>query len=421
MSVAPRRKPKPIDRLAVQLDHAGTFLRLGTLAWKQSERRAYFEYDRETWPAAPDLSPFHLPREPGLHAAALAPFEGLHGLFADSLPDGWGRRLLDRHLLGLGLDPNALTPLDRLAHVGTRGMGALTYRPDIPPARHGATGADLDWLAEQIRRVQEEEDAVPVDQLLGAQGGSAGVRPKLMIGLNPDTEQALLDHGDGLPTGFEPWLIKFPSPIDPPDIGAQEHAYALMAQAAGITMAQTRLLATKSDRYFATKRFDRTKAGRLHVHTASGLLHASHRAPEISYDDLLKLTLLLTRDARDVAQMFRRMVFNVLAHNRDDHARNHAFRLDALGAWHPSPAYDLTFSQGPGGEHSLAIAGEGRAPERSHLMQVAAKLQVKRADADGIIGEVSAAVARFPSFALDAGLSRSGTTRVREALARIKL
>lgn len=177
-------------------------------------------------------------------------------------------------------------------------------------------------------------------------------------------------------------------------------------------MAETRLLETrKGRRLFATKRFDRTPAGRLHMHTASGLLNASHREATLNYEQLHKLTHLMTRDAAEVLKMFRNMVFNVFARNRDDHAKNHAF-LDGNGRWSLAPAYDLTFSSGPDGEHSTAIAGEGRNPGMSHLLAVSRGASISDQDAREVIEQVRAAVDRWPQFAEEARLSGSRTAEL---------
>jgi serine/threonine-protein kinase HipA len=158
--------------------------------------------------------------------------------------------------------------------------------------------------------------------------------------------------------------------------------------------------------------------GAVHIHTASGLLDADHRTPAIDYEMLLRLTRILTRDERHVRQMFRRMVFNVLTHNRDDHSKNHAFRMDADGSWHLAPAYDLTLSQGPAGEHSLAIAGEGKSPSRAHIMKVAADASIAKSEAGELYGAVAASVARWPQHAASAGLSRQRSSEINSLLER---
>jgi serine/threonine-protein kinase HipA len=178
-----------------------------------------------------------------------------------------------------------------------------------------------------------------------------------------------------------------------------------MARAAGVEVPDTRLISTSNGKYFAVRRFDRTPQGSVHVQTASGLLEADHRAPAIDYDTLLKLTRLLTRDERNVQQMFVRMVFNVLARNRDDHSKNHAFLMTADETWRPTPAYDLTLSEGPGGEHNLAIDGEGRDPTEKNMMAVAERASIPKADARQIMEQVRAAVDKWPEHARLAGLS----------------
>ena len=410
-------KFKPIQQMSVYLELEGNERKLGTLAWSGRERRAYFEYAAEFLAAPLLMSPFHMMASDGLIAAPRDPFDGLHGLFNDSLPDGWGRLLLDRRLQRAGIDYTQLTPIDRLSAVGRTGMGALSYVPELPDDQKQQNVTDLDWFADQVELVQTEMDVADIDSLQGAQGGSAGARPKIMIGFNRAENTCVLDYGQPLDPGFEKWMVKAPSPDDPREIGAEEKAYALMAVAAGLTMAETRLLETrKGRRLFATKRFDRTPAGRLHMHTASGLLNASHREATLNYEQLHKLTHLMTRDAAEVLKMFRNMVFNVYARNRDDHAKNHAFLMDGNGRWSLAPAYDLTFSSGPGGEHSTAIAREGRNPGMSHLLAVSGGASISDQDAREVIEQVRAAVDRWPQFAEEVQLSSSRTAELEKFL-----
>lgn len=408
----------PVRKMAVSLDLEGSPRRLGTLAWSSRERRAYFEYAPEFLSSPLLVSPFHLMANSGVIEAPRDPFDGLHGLFNDSLPDGWGRLLLDRRLRKAGVDYHALTPLDRLSAVGEGGMGALTYHPELAEEERGRD--DLDWFVDQVDLVQQNMDTADLDALQGAQGGSAGARPKIMIGFDVENDVFVLDYGQRLNSGFEQWIVKAKSPEDPADIGAEEHAYALMAGAAGITMAKTRIFETRrGHRLFGTQRFDRADGGRLHMHTASGLLNASHRDASLSYEMLHKLTLMMTRDSAEVLQMFRRMVFNVYAHNRDDHAKNHAFLMGADGTWRLSPAYDLTFSSGPGGEHSADVAGEGRAPGLADMMRVAASASISARIAASVIDEVRAAIGQWSHFADQAGLEASRRDEIDRILKRL--
>ncbi|KFC70302.1 putative protein related to capsule biosynthesis [Devosia sp. LC5] len=392
----------------VTLELAGEMLPIGRIAWRAGERRSYFEYSQAALDRRLNLSPFNLPLRPGAQSAPHVPFEGLHGLFNDSLPDGWGRKLLDRRLQRLDYDFLTLGPLDRLSFVGTTGMGALRYKPVGLLEEVIDGGLDLDWLATQAEMVQEESPEADVDRLQAAQGGSGGVRPKIVAGLDTATGLLVQDRNTGLAVGYEPWIVKFRAESDPREIGPEEYAYSLMSRAAGVEMPETRLLMGSSgNAYFAVRRFDRAAAGAIHVHTLSGLLHADHREPQVDYGILLKATRLLTRDERHVESMFTRMVFNVLARNRDDHSKNHAFQMKADGAWVPTPAYDLTFSSGPGGEHNMAIAGEGRNPGHRHIMQEAKGAGLTPLRAQAIFDEVKAAVDAWPRFAENAGLSEA--------------
>ncbi|NZD48264.1 type II toxin-antitoxin system HipA family toxin [Rhizobium leguminosarum] len=407
-------KFKPIRKMSVVLDLVGSERNLGTLAWSSDDRRAYFEYSADFLAAPLPVSPFNLKENAGLIAAPRDPFDGLHGLFNDSLPDGWGRLLLDRRLQKAGIDYHLLTPLDRLSAVGKTGMGALSYIPELADdERKPATDIDWDWFVEQVDLVQAEMDIADIDTLQGAQGGSAGARPKIMIGFNKAQNTFALDYGQDMEPGFDRWMVKARGVGDPADIGVEEQAYALMACDAGLEMAETRIFDTsKGSRLFATKRFDRTPAGRLHMHTASGILNASHRQASLNYGQLHKLTLMMTRDSSEVLRMFRRMVFNVYARNRDDHAKNHAFLMNADGRWILSPAYDLTFSSGPGGEHSVDIAGEGRSPDMKHLLTVSRQASISDQDARDVIDQVRTAIEGWQQFAEKAGLSKSRTTEL---------
>ena len=408
-----------VAKLNVILDIGGDAKVVGALAWSREERRSYFEFHRDFLEHPLPLSPFKLSVRPGVHPAPHAPFEGLHGLFNDSLPDEWGRKLLDRRLQKMNFDHRMLNPLDRLSLVGNRGMGALRYRPVGLFDEETGGDINLDWLASQAELVERDNPGASVERLQEIQGGSGGVRPKVLVGLNEATGQIVPDHNRVLPEGFRPWIVKFRSIHDPDEIGREEYAYSLMAHAAGVEMPATLLMTGENgNRYFAVSRFDRSVSGSNHVHTLSGLVEADHRLPSLNYDTLLKVTRLLTRDERHVLQMFRRMVFNVLARNRDDHAKNHAFVMDSTGAWRTSPAYDITFSAGPAGEHNMMIAGEGRSPGREHIFREAANVGVPEPETRLIYESVKAAVWEWPRFAEVAGLSDQRTADIDYVLNR---
>ncbi len=396
---------------------AGDCLHVGTLA--EDRGRVYFQYDADFLATGLNLSPFTLPFEAGLLEHRDRDFGPLPGLFDDSLPDGWGLLLMDRHFRARGIDPAEVSPLDRLSWLGTWTMGALTYHP--PAAREGTDESlfDLHDLARQSQKIRNGEVVEVLPQLLRAGGSPGGARPKVLVGFNPATGRVMSGQAD-LPEGFEHWIVKFAARTDDADIGAVEYAYGLMAAAAGIDMPPMRLFGTpEGDRFFGVKRFDRDANRRYHIHTFGNLIQSNFRVASADYADLHKATSLLTRNHQDVLRVFRRMVFNVLAHNRDDHVKNFAYIMDgANGEWALAPAYDLLYAPGPGGEHTMTVAGEGRNPRRQHMLQSAEQAGITNRAAATIIAEVVAAVARWEEFAVRAGVSQGEMARIAKTLAQ---
>jgi len=405
-------------KLEVRLRLAGDALAVGTLA--ERERSILFEYAPDFLRSGLQLSPIHLPLRAGVHEGPPAPFAGLPGVFGDSLPDGWGLLLMDRAFRQRGVTREAITPLDRLAFLGTRAMGALTYHPPTGPEEGFGAAVELDALAEQAERLLEGSAEEVLPELLRAGGSPGGARPKVVVGFR-ESDGAMVSGAGPLPPGFRAFLVKFGARADPAGAGAVELAYSRMAAAAGIRVPPARLFSTPGGgRYFAAERFDRPGGERRHVHTLAGLLHADFRLPSLDYEAYLRATLHLTRDATAVAEAFRRMVFNVLACNRDDHARNFAYLMEPDGTWGHTPAYDLTFSSGPGGEHTMSVAGEGRVPGRRHFADLAAKMSIEPRARDAILEQVDAAVARWPAFAAATGVDDALLEAVRRRLAGIR-
>ena len=391
---------------------------VGTLA--EDHGRVYFEYSPGFLAAGLNLSPFRLPFEPGLFEHTDRNFGPLPGLFDDSLPDGWGLLLMDRHFRSRGRNLAEVSPLDRLSWLGTRTMGALTYHPPTERENDAAGVFDLHDLARQSQDLLAGTAVDVLPQLLRAGGSPGGARPKVLVGFNTGTGD-VTSGADDLPAGFEHWIVKFADRTDTRDAGAIEYAYSLMAGAAGIVLPPTRLFETsEGDRFFGSKRFDRDGTRRYHVHTFGNLIQSNFRIPSADYADLLKATALLTRNHQDVLRACRRMVFNVLAHNRDDHVKNFAFLLDdTTGDWALSPAYDLLYTPGPGGEHTMSLAGEGKNPGRSHLLRLAAQADVAKREIVGIIDQVQAAVARWKDFATAAGVSPVSIRQIAQSLPQL--
>ncbi len=385
---------------------------IGTLA--QKDGKIYFEYNKAFLKSGIQISPYKLPLKAGVFRCDDDTFEGLWGVFADSLPDGWGRLLMDRHLIRLGVDPKSITPLDRLAYVGEYGMGALRYEP-VREIDEPLEEIVLDNLAKSSEAILEGSSDAMLDKLLALGGSSAGARPKVLIQLSDDKKEVI--HGrQKLRDGFSHYMVKFSNAHDGKESGAVEYAYSLMAKKVGVEIPKTALIEGRYGRYFSVKRFDRVGDERVHMHSVAGLVHTDFRYPALDYDDLMRLTLHLTKNFEDVGKMFRLACFNLFAHNRDDHAKNFSFLMDSKGAWRLSPAYDLTFSYGVGVEHSTMYLGEGRNPTVEHLLQLAKKYQIK--NAKEIIDEVRYGVSLWEKIAKAIGISKATVKKVEEKIGR---
>ena len=333
------------------------------------DRRCLFEYDSDWIRTGYSISPFYLPLKSGLFTARAEPFGGLFGVFDDSLPDGWGRLLIDRWLMSKGIKPVTLSLLDRLSLVGDGGMGALTYRP----AQNNTFSEELrpiSFYADEVHKILNDDYTGSLEEMVNKAGSSGGARPKVIVRI------------DG-----KEWLIKFGASSDPVNVGKIEYEYSLLAKKCGIEMAETHLFEGK---YFGVRRFDREAETRIHMHSAAGLLYASHRYPSMDYTDLLKAALVLTRDLNEAAKLFRQMVFNILIGNKDDHAKNFAF-VYRNGHWKVSPAYDLLPSAGFNGNHTTTVNGNGK-PSLSDCIGVAKSVSLPIKVADRIIQEVKEAL-----------------------------
>lgn len=390
----------PIELLTVYLD-AGERRKVGRLAFK--DRRILFEYDAGFIASGTEISPIKLPLKPGVFTSPDMVFDGLYGVFNDSLPDGWGRLLLDRTVEKYGVSRRQLNPLDRLSYVGSDGMGALSYEPDrsIRSADPDAI-LKLDKLAAESAIVLAGESEEVFEELLRLNGSSAGARPKIVAQVSADKTKFI--HGRLEPQrGYAHWMIKFPSSQDPADIGAIEFAYSLMAQDAGVDVPETHLFRAKKRGYFGTRRFDRQGARRIHMHSLSGLIHADHRHPSLDYNLILRVALVLTKNIVEAEKAYALACFNVLAHNRDDHAKNFSFLLTDSKTWSFAPAYDLTFSYGPGGEQSTMVMGEGKHPGVEQLRALGKEHGLK--NAAQILEKVRKAISRWRHHAAKAGVS----------------
>ena len=344
---------------------------VGTLA-KTLDKLVAFEYDSEWIANGFSISPFSLPLEKKVFLPKFEPFDGLFGVFNDSLPDGWGRLLVDRLLLKNRINPSEIDCLNRLAVVQESGMGALTYKPEHR-FENAKEESDYDKLAQECSKILESQDSNNLDELFKLGGSSGGARPKILTKING-----------------EDWIIKFPSSQDLKNIGEQEYKYSLVAKECGIKMTETKLFESKiCSGYFGVKRFDRQNGRKIHMVSVSGLLETSHRLPNLDYNILMKLTLELTKNYQDIEQLYRLMCFNVFAHNRDDHSKNFSFLYDEnKKEWYLSPAYDLTYSSSFNGEHATTINGEGKNPTLEDILAVGVNIGIKKSQAKEIALEI---------------------------------
>lgn len=344
--------------------------KVGTLAVAPNHLIA-FEYDKEWLTDGFSISPFSLPLQKGVFIPkGYDPFEGLFGVFSDSLPDGWGRLLVDRLLLKEKMNPAEVDSLNRLAIVGRSGMGALTYQPENLISLEYEE-LSLDQIALECKKMFETEQSENLDLLFQKGGSSGGARPKIFYQIESDD-----------------WIVKFPSSLDKTDIGEEEYRYSRCAMKCGIDMPETKLLPSSiNSGYFAVKRFDREDEKRVHMVSVSALLETSHRIPNLDYHILMQLTMKLTGDYSEVEKMFRLMCFNVFTHNRDDHSKNFSF-LYHQGKWQLSPAYDLTYSNSIGGEHATTVNGNGRNPDMKDILAVAREIKFDTKKAKAIAEEI---------------------------------
>ena len=405
-----------ITEIKVGLNFGSEIQSVGRLA----ERNGiiYFEYDEDFVQNGVEISPFKLPLRNGVVELPSDPFEGLAGVFSDSLPDGWGRLLFDRMMRSQRISPSQISSLDRLTYVGLNGMGALVYEPDSSPPIIQEF-IDLDHLATQTEKILEGASGEVITELFALNGSSAGARPKALIGV--DQARKNISYGvNQLNDGFEHWLVKFPNSQDSTDSGAIEYVYALMAKEAGLYFPDVQLFSSqKGNGFFGVKRFDRQENKRFHMHTVSGLIHSNFRFPSLDYEDLLSLTMALTKDIREVEKMFRLAVFNVMAHNRDDHAKNFSFLMNEFGEWKLSPAYDLTYSNGPGGEQSTMVMGEGRNITIEHLVKLGLEAKISKELIDQIIEKTAESLSKWIRLSKDYGVSKSNIELINRALIKL--
>ncbi len=422
--VTPTRRLDVFRRLG-----SGERVLAGQLA--QNRQGVFFQYAEEYLRTQPSLSPFALSFNGDLHSAPREPHDGLFGVFADSLPDGWGMRVMDRVLRQHGVLPSQITGVDRLAIVNAHGMGALEYAPASPYAVAAGGEVPINVLGSEAQALFEDADDElrTVPRTVAGSASSAGARPKAQIWLSGESaDEVCLRPGPGL----TPWLVKFTSSLLP--LGHEESlceaAYLTLAAHAGIDVPAWRLIPAPAAKtpsapiaWLAQQRFDcRGTEGRYHMHSVCGLLAADHRLPSMDYEDLIKASIVLCRSPAVGQRQFARAVFNLFALNQDDHTKNWAFLQDDAGQWQPTPFYDVTFSPSPSGEHTTAFLGHGAAPPLAAMQRLAGQASFANwSRAREVIERVVDALAEWRTVASGLGVRRSTQALIAGQLEAVRL
>ena len=403
-----------VKKIIVSIKFSKIAVELGELV--SEGREIYFKYYTDFITKGLEISPIKLRLNTAINKAEVIPFEGLFGVFSDSLPDGWGKLLLDRSLTAKGVDITNMTMLDRLAFVGSKGMGALIYKPEIDDAIHKQFEFELDNIAKATNQIISGSSIEILDELYILGSSSGGARPKILVGYNPKTQHIIGTEKD-LPSNYEHWIIKFPALSDRPDIANIEYAYYKMAVDSGIEMSECKLFKGKTGQvYFGTKRFDRIGNNRLHMHSAAGMMHDDFRLSNLDYGHIMDCAFRLERDVNAYEKILRLAAFNVFAHNRDDHSKNFSFLMDENGKWKVAPAYDLTFSSSGHGMHSTMVSGESANPNKQHLMELANYFKIK--NAKSIIDQVQDVVNNWKSYAKKYNVSTDSKNRIEKMISK---
>ena len=415
---------------------------IGAVAMEEGRDHAAFQYDPGFAASGIELSPLVMPLSDRIYEFPALPrntFHGLPGLLADSLPDRFGNALIDAWLATQGRTPASFGAIERLCYTGTRGMGALEFAPVLGPRPRTATKVRIDALVRLASDVLTHRDEMQatfagparekaLNDILRVGTSAGGARAKAVIAWNRETNEVRsgqIAAGEG----FEYWLLKFDGVAgnrdkeleDPKGYGAIEYAYHLMAKAAGIAMTECRLLEEGGRRHFMTRRFDRLAGGeKLHMQSLCALAHFDfNQAGAHAYEQALLTIRQLGLPMAAVEEQFRRMVFNIVARNQDDHVKNIAFLMDRQGRWSLAPAFDVTYSYNPSGAwtstHQMTVNGKRDGFTLEDFRTCARSALMKRGRAETIVEEVATAVRRWPEFAAAAGLADDWRDRIQES------
>jgi serine/threonine-protein kinase HipA len=419
--------------------------RIGAVSMSDEGFAAAFQYDGDFLAGGIEVAPLRMPlrREPYVFPAlSRETFHGLPGLLADSLPDRYGSALIDAWLAGQGRTPESFDSVERLCYIGRRGMGGLEFAPALGPSpspRHELQVAALVELASEVLARREELVASLAEghqkramlDILSVGASAGGARAKAVIAWNPASGAVRSGQLEQLPPGFEHWLLKFDGVAenrdkdtlaDPKGYGAVEYAYSLMARDAGIEMTPCRLLEEGGRRHFMTRRFDRTEDGaKRHMQSLGALAHLDFNQPGASsYEQAFMISRSLGLGTAAVEQLFRRMVFNIVARNQDDHVKNIAYLMDRAGRWELAPAFDVTFAFRPGSpwtaRHQMTLNGKREDFTLADFRAGAQAASIARTAPARILDEIRLVVAGWEGYAAAAGVEDEHVARIGESL-----
>lgn len=396
--------------------------RVGAILWDESKNVGFFEFDKDFVKLPFDLSPLMLPIEDARKGRRVysfpflnyETFKGLPGLLADSLPDKFGNQVIDAWLAQQGRSAQLFNPVDRLCYIGKRGMGALEFEPESGQLATPSNPLEIEALVQFSREVLDQRAIFKTNlqsengfsDLLQVGSSAGGARAKAIVAYNPSTGEVRSGQIDGL-AGYDYWLIKFDGVTnhqlgDPKGYGNIEYAYYLMAQAAGITMMESQLKKENQRAHFMTKRFDRLNNQKLHTQTLCGIAHFDYNMPgAYSYEQAFQIMRQMQLPYTDMEELFRRMVFNIMARNQDDHTKNISFLMNPEGKWSLSPAYDITFAYNPSNfwlkSHQMTINGKKDDLNLTDVLTVAKNVHLKKPTQ--LIQECREAIVRWGEFA----------------------
>jgi len=398
--------------------------RVGAVAWDDENGTASFEYEPEFVQTGLELSPIMMPAEASRNFRFVdhrntSTFKGLPGLLADVLPDKYGNKLINQWLVKNNRPANSINPVETLCFIGQRAMGALEFEPAMPKVKGQSIRLEMSELIDVTSKIlsgrqefltnlqPEQEKALQAILKIGTSAG--GARAKALIAFNKETQEIRSGQAN-VPRGFEHYLVKFDGIEDDQfgtskGFGRVEMAYYKMALDAGIEMMESELLEENGRAHFMTKRFDRLNgAGKVHVQSFCALRHYDFNDISLySYEDLFETMRLLVLPYPQAEQLYKRMVFNVIAKNCDDHTKNFAFTMDQSGEWSLSPAFDVCYAYRPSSswvsQHCLSVNGKRKNIEKADLLEVARKMNIKRANA--IIDQIDQVIGRWAAYAND--------------------